>query len=59
MSLTRRRVPLFVSFTGWADHERVPLGPSARQDACRLPQLQVVTDQTRSCHGSDLTCRAS
>ena len=41
MSLTRRRVPLFSSITGWPDHERVPSGPSARQDACRLPQLQV------------------
>ena len=42
MSLTRRRVPLSASVSGWPDHERVPLGPSAGQDAGRLPQLQVV-----------------
>ena len=35
------RVLLFPNSTGWPDHERIPLGPSACQDACSLPQLQV------------------
>jgi len=40
-SLTGGHVPLFPSCTGWPDHERVPSGPPAGQDACCLPQLQV------------------
>lgn len=35
------RVLLFSNSTGWPAHERVSLGPSACQDACSLPQLQV------------------
>ena len=42
------RVLLFSNSTGWPDHERVSLGPSARQDACSLPQLQV----SNSGHGT-------
>ena len=45
-SLTRRRVPRCSTDTGWSDHERVSLGPSACQDACRLPQLQVSNDSS-------------
>lgn len=35
------RVLLSSNSTGWPDHERVSPGPSACQDACSLPQLQV------------------
>ena len=47
------RVLLFSNSTGWPDHERVSLGPSARQDACSLPQLQVLNSgHDTSSHGS-------
>lgn len=41
MSLTRRRVLLAITCTGWSDHERVPFGPPAWKDVGGLPQLQV------------------
>lgn len=41
MSLTRPRVLLALTCTGWPDHERVPPGPPAGQDAGGFPQLQV------------------
>lgn len=45
------RVLLFPNSTGWPDHERVSPGPSACQDACSLPQLQVFN----SSHGISST----